>query len=69
MSDTVRPAPQPEEFPAAQEFRILLDESAALAATGEVSLFELDELDAINKMRVLAEELSSESYVFHSGTL
>ena len=54
--------------PEATEFRLLLEESARLAAEESIDQTDLEEMDAINRMRIVAEAISNEQYIFHSGT-
>jgi len=53
----------------AGEFRVLLDEANRLAVENGIRGHDLDQMDAIDQMRTVAETIESERYIFNSGTL
>ncbi len=55
-------------LPEATEFRFLLAESEAMARAEGLSLEMLEEMDAINQMRLVAEAIRSDRYIYHSGS-
>lgn len=57
---------QPAALPEATEFRLLLAESEAMARADGLSGEMLEEMDAINQMRLVAEAIRSDRYIFHS---
>ena len=58
----------PAALPEATEFRFLLAESKAMARAEGLSVEMLEEMDAINQMRLVAEAIRSDRYIFHSGS-
>lgn len=54
-------------LPEASEFTLLLEESSRLAEAEGIGPADLEEMDAINQMRIVAESISTEEYVFYSG--
>lgn len=56
------------EIAVATDFRPLLEESDRLAREESIRLEDLEEMDAINRMRVVAESIKEEQYVLHSAT-
>lgn len=59
---------QPAALPEATEFRFLLAESAAMAQAEGLTGEMLEEMDAINQMRLVAEAIRLDRYIFHSGS-
>ncbi|MDP2956262.1 MAG: hypothetical protein Q8N53_07565 [Longimicrobiales bacterium] len=63
--ETPRPA---AALPEATEFRFLLAESEAMARAVGLTAATLEEMDAINQMRLVAEAIRSDRFIFHSGS-
>ena len=62
-------SPKTDDTPVeATDFRLLFEESARLAAEESIDPTDLEEMDSINRMRIVAEAISSEQYIFHSAT-
>ena len=59
--------PDPGEIHEASEFRLLLDEASRMAVAEGIDTSDLEEMDAINQMRVVAESIINEEYICHTG--
>ena len=57
-----------EISPKTDRFHSLLAESDQLAQEEGISIDDLREMDGINKMRLIAEAINSEHYIFFSGS-
>ena len=73
MNENTPPSKGPErssreETVMASDFTVLLNESARLAEAEAIVVSDLDEMDAINQMRIVAESIAAEDYVFHTSS-
>lgn len=62
------PPSDQDQPPAATEFTLLLEESSEAAVVEGISETDLDEMDAINQMRIVAEAIASDDYIFHTSS-
>ena len=58
--------PQPVDALAAEGFTLFLHEAAEIARTEGITSEYLDELGAINEMRMVAESTQEENYAYYT---
>ena len=57
-----------QDLQEAEDFTILLEESAQMAEEESITVEYLTELDAINQMRVVIEQVEEESYSYQTSS-